>query len=96
MITLFALLVAAAPDPYAGHQLVNPRAIELFERDPQLHRWALAKFDSNRDGRLSVFEADMAAGEFKLIADGDTDGQVTPAEYRSARQFIIARWADGS
>lgn len=93
MSVLAALLLVAASDPYGGYSLVNPKAIELFERDPQLHLWALARFDSNRDGRLSIFEADPAAKEFKAIADGDTDGQVTPTEYRSAREFIAARWA---
>lgn len=94
MITLFALaLAAAAVDPADDYRLVNPKAIELFERDAQLMDWALARYDSNRDSSLSIFEADKAAREFKRIADGDTDGQVTPAEYRSARDFVLARWA---
>ena len=93
MTALAALLMIAATDPYGSYSLVNPRAIELFERDPQLHSWAVARFDSNGDGHLSIFEADPAAKEFKSIADGDTDGQVTPSEYRSARDFIAARWA---
>lgn len=93
MNALHALLALAASEPYGGYSLVNPKAIELFERDPQLMRWALGIFDSNGDGRLSVFEADRAAEQFKAIADGDTDGRVTPTEYRSARQFIVARWA---
>lgn len=78
----------------SDYRLANPRAIELFERDSRLMDWALLLFDSNRDGRLSILEADKAALEFKRIADGDVDGQVTPAEYRSARDFIVARWAD--
>ena len=93
MDVLAALLMIAGSDPYAGYSLVNPKAIELFERDPQLARWALVRFDFNGDGHLSIFEADSAAKEFKSIADGDTDGQVTPTEYRSARDFIAARWA---
>lgn len=93
MDLLAALLLIAGSDPYGGYSLVNPKAIELFERDPQLRSWALARFDSNGDGQLSIFEADPAAREFKAIADGDTDGQVTPTEYRSARDFITARWA---
>ena len=93
MSALAALLLIAGSDPYSGYSLVNPRAIELFERDPQLARWAVARFDSNGDGHLSIFEANSAAEEFKSIADGDTDGRVTPAEYRSARDFIAARWA---
>ena len=84
-----AAVTDSAVDDY---RLVNPKAIELFERDSRLMDWALAKYDSDRDGYLSIFEADSAAREFKQIADGDSDGQVTPAEYRSARDFIAARW----
>lgn len=76
----------------ADYRLANPRAIELFERDVALMRWAVTFFDTNRDGHLSIREADLAARQFKRIADGDRDGQVTPAEYRSARDFVIARW----
>ncbi len=77
----------------ADYRLVNPRAIELFERDSRLMQWALARFDSDRDSHLSIFEADTAAHAFKDIADGDRDGRVTPAEYRSAVDFIVARFA---
>jgi hypothetical protein len=84
---------AAAPDPSSDYRLVNPRAIELFEKDERLMRWALEFFDLDRDGRLSIREADLAARQFKLIADGNRDGQVTPAEYRAAVEFIVARWA---
>jgi hypothetical protein len=84
---------AASPDPAADYRLVNPRAIELFENDPRLMRWALEYFDLDRDGRLSIREADLAARQFKHIADGDRDGRVTPAEYRAAVEFIVARWA---
>lgn len=89
--------MAAAPAPTDGsgvdYRLVNPKAIELFEADKRLMAWALARFDEDHDGYLSIMEADAAAREFKRIADGDGDGQVTPAEYRSARDFIVARWA---
>lgn len=77
----------------ADYRLANPRAIELFERDPRLMQWGLSFFDTDRDGRLSIREADAAAMQFKRIADGDKDGRVTPTEYRSARDFIVARWA---
>lgn len=96
MTALFALLLvpaAAAAGPAEDYRLVNPRAIELFERDPKLMRWGVANFDANSDGHLSIREADLAALEFKRIADGDRDGRVTPSEYRSAHDFIVARWA---
>jgi hypothetical protein len=84
---------AAPPDPSADDRLVNPRAIELFENDPRLMRWALEYFDLDRDGQLSAYEASLAARQFKHIADGNRDGRVTPAEYRAAVEFIVARWA---
>lgn len=99
MDPLLALLLASAAasgEPEIGYELVNPKAIELFERDPRLMRWAIGAFDSNSDGRLSIFEADAAAREFKRIADGDVDGRVTPYEYRAARDFIVARWQSAS
>jgi hypothetical protein len=76
----------------SDYKLVNPRAIELFEREPKLMDWALAAFDKDHDGYLSIFEADAAAQEFKSIADGDKDGQVTPAEFQSAMDFVVARY----
>ena len=91
LLALAFQLSAAAPAD-GDYSLVNPKAIELFEADPRLMQWALARYDSDSDGHLSIFEADKAAGEFKQIADGDSDGRVTPAEYRAAREFIMARW----
>ena len=93
-MALFALLLVAAQADDAGsaYSLVNPKAIELFEADPRLMDWAIARFDKNGDGYLSIFEADSAAQEFKTIADGDDDGQVTPAEYTAAREFVVARY----
>jgi hypothetical protein len=94
---LALLMMAAAPasgpasDSADGWRLVNPKAIELFEADGKLMAWALARFDEDHDGYLSIMEADAAAREFKRIADGDRDGRVTPAEYRAARAFIVAR-----
>jgi hypothetical protein len=96
VLTTLAFLAAAAaapPTDASDWRLVNPKAIELFETDGKLMDWALARFDEDRDGYLSIMEADDAATEFKTIADSDRDGQVTPAEYREARAFIVARWA---
>lgn len=93
MTIVAALLLAAQWDGSAvGYELINPKAIGLFERDRVLMDWAVRRFDLDGDGRLSIVEADKAAAEFKRIADGDVDGQVTPTEYRSARDFILARW----
>jgi hypothetical protein len=96
MVFYLALLAAvggAPADDSDDYRLVNPKAIELFETDNRLMDWALANFDKDHDGYLSIMEADDAARVFKRIADGDGDGQVTPAEYRSARAFIVARFA---
>ena len=92
LLALF-LMGGGQADWAADYRLVNPRAIELFERDARLMQWGVSFFDLDRDGRLSIREADMAALQFKRIADGDRDGRVTPTEYRSARDFIVARWA---
>lgn len=73
-------------------QSVNPRAIELFERDQRLMRWALRRFDVDEDGLISPAEAHAGALAFKQIADGDGDGRVTPYEFDRAREFIIARF----
>ena len=97
MLTILVLLAAAAatspapsPTDASDWRLVNPKAIELFEADGKLMDWALARYDENHDGYLSIMEADDAATEFKTIADTNRDGQVTPAEYREARAFIVA------
>jgi hypothetical protein len=98
VLCLASLAIAAAAAPAdAGDEwrLVNPKAIELFESDDGLMAWAVSRFDRDGDGYLSIMEADDAAREFKRIADGDGDGRVTPAEYRSARDFIVARWKPG-
>lgn len=71
---------------------VNPRAVELFDRDWVLNQWARRQFDRNGDGIISVDEAQPAAQAFKGIADADGDGRVTPYEYERAREFILARY----
>lgn len=88
---LFLLLAAAtvADIPAAP---VNPAAAELFERDPVLNRWALASFDRNEDGWLTLFEAQAAVTEFKRLADTDHDGRVTVQEYEAAKRFLVARF----
>lgn len=91
-IFLALALLSSGADSDNDYRLANPRAIELFERDQRLMQWAVGQYDGNRDGELSILEADKAALEFKRIADGDRDGQVTPTEYRAARDFIRARW----
>ena len=100
---MFALLAALVASPAYGQARapgaataasapVGPRAAALFERDWVLANWALKKFDGDRDILLSGSEAAAAAAEFRRIADGDGDGRVTPAEYRAAREFILARY----
>ena len=94
MIASILILAAAAQAPAAqpASVSVNPRAVELFERDWVLNQWAKRRFDANGDGMISVAEAQPAAQEFKQIADADGDGRVTPYEYDRAREFILARY----
>lgn len=92
MIGLFLLIAAAADAPQAAAAPFNPRAVELIERDWVLMQWARRLYDSNRDGIVSVDEAQPAARAFREIADGDGDGRVTPYEYDRAREFILARY----
>jgi hypothetical protein len=93
ILLAIALQLGASAAADGGYGLVNPKAIELFEADSSLMQWALARYDSDSDRHLSIFEADKAAAEFKRIADGDGDGRVTLGEYRAARDFIVARYA---
>lgn len=87
-----AAAAGAASAPPRSDAAYNPRAVELFERDWALMHWAVKYFDGDADGVISVAEANSAALEFKEIADGNRDGQVTPYEYGRAREFIIARY----
>ncbi len=93
---LLPFALAAAPLASAAAQTQasapNPRAVELFERDWVLMQWAVRIFDTDRDGMISVEEAQPAAKAFKEIADGDSDGRVTPYEFDRAREFILARY----
>jgi hypothetical protein len=88
-LLIFAAMQAAGAQ--AASLPVNPRAVELFERDWVLNQWAKRRFDANGDGVISVAEAQPAARAFKEIADSDGDGRVTPYEYDRAREFILAR-----
>ena len=89
MIGLILLIAAQASLASAP---VNPHATELFERDSDLKAWALRLFDGNRDGWLTLYEAQPAIAMFKEIADADRDGRVTTYEYSRAKEFIAARW----
>ena len=86
----FAVPVPAQPTPASAP--ISIAAAQIFERDWVLMNWALKTHDKDRDILLSAPEAQAAAAEFRSIADGDQDGRVTPAEYRAAREFILARY----
>lgn len=85
-------VVASAPVPSPVEGPLNLHANDLFDRDAVLRAWALRFHDSNRDGWLTLYEAQPAIREFKDIADGDRDGRVTTYEYARAKEFIAARW----
>jgi hypothetical protein len=93
-----ALLILAAPavaqqQPTEASVRVNPAAARsLLERDWVLMNWALKFYDSDRDILLSPSEAQRAADAFRSMADANSDGRVTPQEYRAARTFILARY----
>ena len=82
----------AQPASVAASASVNPLAVELFERDWVLMQWAKRTYDSNRDGMISVAEAQPAASAFREIADANGDGRITTYEYARAREFILARY----
>ena len=82
----------SASQPTPASAPVGVAAAQIFERDWVLMNWALKTHDRDRDILLSASEAQVAAAEFRSIADGDADGRVTPAEYRAAREFILARY----
>ena len=93
-VLVSVFLAAAAPlaaQPIPASAPVSQRAVELFERDWVLMNWALKFHDSDRDILISPGEAQAAATEFRKIADGDSDGRITPREYAAAREFILAR-----
>lgn len=71
---------------------INPRAMDLVDSDPAIKQWAVKSFDSNRDGWLTLYEAQPAVGAFQDIADEDRDGHVTLREYRAAVEFLRTRY----
>ena len=94
-LIVLAMMGLAAPlgaQPAATALQPMPAALNLFERDWVLMNWALKFYDKDRDILLEPAEAEAAATEFRKIADTDSDGRVTPYEYRQAREFILARY----
>ena len=98
MLAMIASLLVVA-SPLAGGAQQTPTststtslASQLFERDWVLMNWALKFHDRDRDILLEPDEAQAAAAEFRRIADGNGDGRVTTAEFRAAREFILARY----
>jgi len=93
-LLLFSAAAAAAPttQPTQASLGAAPAATQLFERDWVLMNWALKFYDKDRDIMLEASEAAAAATEFRNMADADGDGRVTQAEYRAAREFILARY----
>lgn len=71
---------------------IDPRVMEPFEQDWVLMDWALRFHDRDKDVRLSLGEAEVAANAFKAMADHDKDGRLTPYEYDRAREFLMARY----
>jgi len=95
--TIIAIALIAAPAPAFAQAARTapgpiPAAMQIFERDWVLMNWALKFYDSNRDILLEPDEALAAAAAFRRIADADQDGRVTPEEFRTAREFILARY----
>ena len=89
---MIGLILGIAAQAALASAPVNPHANELFDRDAELKAWALRLYDGNRDGWLTLFEAQPALKTFKEIADSDRDGRVTTYEYARAKEFIAARW----
>lgn len=93
MMLELMLGMAVAAQPAGGPQpaSLNPHATELFDRDPVLKSWAVQRFDRNRDGWLTLYEAQPALAELKSMADANGDGRVTVREFEEAKAFITAR-----
>ena len=93
---VLGIALAAQPQQSAQPASLNPHATELFDRDPVLRDWAVRRFDSNRDGWLTLYEAQPALARFKEMADADGDGRVTVREFQEAKAFVLARDSSGS
>lgn len=89
---MIGMLFGLAAQAALASAPVNPHANELFDRDTELRSWALRLYDGNRDGWLTLYEAQPALRMFKEIADANGDGRVTTYEYTRAKEFIAARW----
>lgn len=93
---LIAMAAGAAELPTVDaipSALRYPQATAFLDRDTSLKAWAVQIYDSNRDGWLTLYEAQPAMAAFKDIADSDGDGRITTTEYRRGIEFITARWA---
>lgn len=96
-LLVLSLIGDAAPavaqqQPTPASVRVAPEARALFERDWVLMNWALKFYDADRDIMISDAEAQVAAEQFRKLADVNGDGRVTPDEYKAARAFILARY----
>ena len=85
-----AILLLAAIS--SAQSPLNPRAIEFVQRDPVVKQWALTRFDRNRDGWLTLFEAQEAVEQFREIADEDRDGRISVREFDGGVAFLKARY----
>lgn len=84
--------ISPAPAAVVRAASTNPHAIDLVESNPAIQQWALRTYDRNRDGWLSLYEAQPAVTAFEEIADEDRDGHVTVREYQAAVNFLRARY----
>ena len=91
MILTVLAIAALQPGPPVEAARINPAAADLFDRDPVLKNWALSTHDRNRDGWLTLYEAQSAALAFKGMADVDRNGRVTVSEYETAKARISVR-----
>ena len=91
-ILLVAAPLAEDAQPTLVSAPIQAGAADLFQRDWVLMNWALKFHDGDRDILLEPDEAQAAAADFRKIADADGDGRITPSEFRSAREFILARY----